>query len=179
MSKTTHKFKSKLSKKDSIKSLRTGSIVLLIVVFSPYLLFVYQYLPDTTTWETPFFTIKSGLFHSVVFLGHAFFSKLVPLILLFIWFIDSKSWWHHAIIVPISTYMFQLITVLNDSAEFFDTIEFAYSIPVTSVVLTLLYVIRNKLSIYIDAIAISEEIRDRENALDKRHAAYQEYLKYK
>ena len=179
MSRIHHKSKSKLSTRDSILSLRTGSIILLIVVFSPYLLFIYQYLPDTTTWETPLFTIKSGIFPSIVHLGHAFFSKLVPLILLLIWFIDSKSWWHHAIIVPISSYVFQIVSVLNDSAQYFDTIEFAYSIPVTSVVLTLLYLIRQKMGYYVSAIALSEEIREKEDSLDKRWENYQHYLKYK
>ena len=173
------KSRNRLSTKDSTLSLLTGSIVLVIIIISPYILYIYQYLPDTNTWETPLFTIKSGLFPSVVHLGHAFFSKFVPLILLFIWFIDSKSWWHHAIAVPISAYIFQIVSVINDSSQYFDTVEFAYSIPVTSVVLTILYVVRSKLGIYVSALHLQEEIQRKEEEFEQKQKKFQEYLKYK
>lgn len=172
------KSRNKLSTKDSTLSLRTGSIILLIIIVSPYLLYIYQYLPDTTTWKTPLFTINSGIFPSVVYLGHVFFSKLVPLILLFIWFIDSKSWWYHAIAVPISTYIFQLVSVINDSAEYFDQVEFAYSIPVTAIVLTILYLIRAKFGIYVSALQIQEEIKRKEEEFERKQALLVERRKY-
>ncbi|MDP2089373.1 MAG: hypothetical protein Q8J84_08225 [Flavobacteriaceae bacterium] len=142
-------------------------------------MYVYQYLPDATIWETPLFTIKSGTFYSMVFYGHAFFSKLVPLILLIIWFIDSKSWWFHAIAVPISTYIFQLVSVINDQAQYFDQVEFAYSIPVTAVVLTILYLIRSKMGVYVSALHLQEEIKLKEEELERKQKNFQEYLKYK
>lgn len=170
--------KNKLSKKQGTKSLLTGSIILVIIILSPYLLYVYQYLPDTTTWKTPLFTLKSGTFYSMVFYGHAFFSKLVPLILLFIWFIDSKSWWYHAIAVPISTYIFQLVSVINDSAEYFDQVEFAYSIPVTAVVLTVLYLIRSKFGVYVSALHLQEEIKRKEEEFERKQKEFLERRKY-
>lgn len=170
--------RNKLSRKDSTKSLLTGSIILVIIIVSPYLLYIYQYLPDTTTWETPLFTIKSGLFYSVFAYGHAIFSKIVPLILLFIWFIDSKSWWYHAIAVPISTYIFQLVSVINDSAEYFDQVEFAYSIPVSAIVLTILYLIRSKMGIYVSALQIQEEIKRKEEEFERKQALLAERRKY-
>ncbi|MDP3353148.1 MAG: hypothetical protein Q8S44_05345 [Flavobacteriaceae bacterium] len=170
--------KNKLSTKQNTLSLRTGSLILILIVVTPYLLYVYQYLPDTTTWETPFFTLKSGIFPSLVFYGHAFFSKLVPLILLFIWFIDSKSWWYHAIAVPISTYIFQLVSVINDQAQYFDQVEFAYSIPVTAIVLTILYLIRSKFGIYVSALHLQEEIRQKEEAFERKQKEFLERRKY-
>lgn len=170
--------KNKLSRKDSTLSLQMGSIILVIIIISPYLLYAYQYLPDTITWKTPLFTIKSGIFPSIVHLGHAIFSKLVPLILLLIWFIDSKSWWYHAIAVPISTYIFQLFSVINDSAEYFDQVEFAYSIPVTAIVLTILYLIRAKFGIYVSALQIQEEIKRKEEEFERKQALLAERRKY-
>lgn len=170
--------KNKLSRKDSGLSLRTGSIILLTIIVSPYLLYIYQYFPDTTTWETPIFTFKSGAFPNLVYFGHAFFSKLVPLILLFIWFIDSKSWWYHAIAVPISTYIFQLVSVFNDGAQYVDEVEFAYSIPVTAIVLTILYLIRAKFGIYVSALQIQEEIKRKEEEFERKQALLAERRKY-
>lgn len=170
--------RNKLSRKDSTKSLLTGSIILVIIILSPYLLYIYQYLPNTTTWETPFFTVKSGLFYSVFAFGHAIFSKIVPLILLFIWFIDSKSWWFHAIAVPISAYIFQLVSVINDSAEYFDQVEFAYSIPVSAIVLTILYLIRAKFGIYVSALHLQEEMIRKEEEFERKQQLFAERRKY-
>jgi hypothetical protein len=172
------KSKNKLSTKDSTLSLQTGSIILVLIIITPYLLYVYQYLPDTTAWKTPFFTIKSGIFPSVVYLGHVFFSKLVPLILLFIWFIDSKSWWFHAIAVPISVYIFQLVSVINDGAQYFDQIEFAYSIPVTAIVLTILYLIRSKFGVFVSALHLQDEIKQKEEAFERKQKEFLERRKY-
>jgi len=172
------KSRNKLSTKDSTLSLRTGSIILLIIIVSPYLLYIYQYLPDSTTWKTPLFTIKSGLFYSVFAYGHAIFSKIVPLILLFIWFIDSKSWWYHAIAVPISTYIFQTISILNDSVQYYDEIEFAYSIPISAIVLTILYLVRSKMGIFVSALHIQEEIKRKEEEFERKQALLAERRKY-
>ncbi len=170
--------RNKQSIKDSTKSLLTGSIILLIIIFSPYLLYLYQYLPEKEIWETPFFTLKSGVFLNMIYFGHAFFSKFVPLVLLFIWFIDSKSWWFHAIAVPISVYLFQLISVINDGAQYFDQVEFAYSIPVTGVVLTLLYLIRSKMGIYVSALHIQESIKRKEEEFERKQQKLAEQRKY-
>lgn len=170
--------KSKLSRNQNGLSLQTGSLILILIIISPYLLYVYQYFPDTETWETPIFTFKSGVFPSLFVFMHAVFSKLVPLILLFIWFIDSKSWWFHAIAVPISTYMFQLISVLNDGAQYVDEVEFAYSIPVTAIVLTLLYLIRSKLGIYVSALHLQEEIKLKEEEFERKQQLLAERRKY-
>ncbi|MBS3992465.1 MAG: hypothetical protein KGZ87_01970 [Bacteroidetes bacterium] len=170
--------RNKQSIKDSTLSLRTGSIILVLIIISPYLLYIYQYLPDTTTWETPLFKLDSGIFPSIVHLGHAFFSKFVPLVLLFIWFIDSKSWWFHAIAVPISVYLFQLISVINDGAQYFDQVEFAYSIPVTGIVLTLLYLIRSKMGVYVSALHIQESIKRKEEEFERKQQKLAEQRKY-
>jgi hypothetical protein len=141
-------------------------------------LYIYQYFPDTKTFETPLFTLKSGLFYSVFAYIHALFSKVVPLILLSIWFIDSKSWWFHAIAVPISTYIFQLVAIVNDGAQYFDQMEFAYSIPVTTVVLTILYLIRSKMGIYVSALQIQEDMQRKEEEFEIKQKKLAEQRKY-
>ncbi|WP_235855809.1 hypothetical protein [Flagellimonas aequoris] len=73
-------------------------------------------------------------------------SKVVPLLLLVIWFVTSKNWWYHAILIPISMYSFQLYTVLNYSnSNRIDENEILYVIAVTMVVIPVVYFIRIKL----------------------------------
>ena len=85
-------------------------------------------------------------------------NKFVPLFLLFIWFITNKHWWVHALIIPISVYLFQLLSIINDSEKLVDDVEFIYTIPFTVGVLVILYYLRNKLSIYIQAVDLKKEM---------------------
>jgi len=86
------------------------------------------------------------------------FGKLVPLMLFFIWFITNKNWWYHAIIIPISVYMFQLISIINDSILLYDDMEFIYTVPITTIVVTILYFIRSQLVVYLEAMDLKKEM---------------------
>ena len=78
--------------------------------------------------------------------------------LLFIWFITNKNWWVHALIIPISVYLFQLIAVINDSELYMDEVELIYTVPFLVVILVILYFIRSKISIYIQAVDLKKEM---------------------
>lgn len=140
-------------------SLLVGSIIILLIIFSPYLLFFYKSIPaEQENLETFFGIIKGGRYGNVQTLVYYFFTKFVPLLLLFIWFVTNKNWWVHAIIIPISVYLFQLISIINDSEEFMDEVEFIYVVPITAIVMVILYFIRSKMSIYIQAIDLKMEM---------------------
>jgi hypothetical protein len=140
-------------------SLFTGSIILLLIIAAPYLLFLYRSIPvGSVNWDTWLGTIKGGRYEDATLIVYYFFAKFVPLLLLFIWFITNKHWWVHAIIIPISVYLFQLIAVINDSEEFMDEVEFIYAVPITVVVIVILYFIRSKMSIYIQAMDLKKEM---------------------
>ena len=64
-------------------------------------------------------------------------------------YVTNKNWWAPSILVPITVYLFQLIFVVNDNAEFFDELEFIYTTPILILVLTILYFIKTKIDIYI------------------------------
>lgn len=89
-----------------------------------------------------------------------FTSKFVPLFLFFIWFITCKHWWVHVLIIPISIYLFQLISVVNDTVLYVDEIEFIYTVPIATIIMALLYFLRSKLSIYIQAVDLKKEMDD-------------------
>jgi len=140
-------------------SLVTGSIIILLIISTPYLLYIYNSVPqDTDLLDTIFGNIKKGQYPSVQVYIFYFFQKFVPLLLLIIWFLTNKHWWVHAIIIPISMYLFQLISIINDSEQYIDEVEFIYSVPITVIIMVILYFIRSKMSIYITAIDLKKEM---------------------
>ncbi|PKP40681.1 MAG: hypothetical protein CVT95_13280 [Bacteroidetes bacterium HGW-Bacteroidetes-12] len=142
-------------------SLLIGSLMAVLIVTTPYLLYFYQSIPpDIENWDTLFGVIKSGYYPSVGLYIYYFSSKFVPLILLFIWFITNKHWWVHALIIPITVYLFQLIAVINDSELYMDEVEFIYTVPFLVVIFVILYFVRSKLSIYIQAVDLKREMDD-------------------
>jgi hypothetical protein len=140
-------------------SLFIGSLMAILIVSTPYLLYFYQSLPkDLENWDTIFGVIKGGYYDTVSTYIYYFFSKFVPLMLLFIWFITNKQWWVHALIIPISVYLFQLIAVINDSEFYMDEVEFIYTVPFLVLILVILYFVRSKISIYIQAVDLKKEM---------------------
>ena len=140
-------------------SLFISSLIAILIIFTPYLLYFYQNIPDDSlNIDTVFGTIKNGYYQTVQIYIYTLFSKFVPLLLLFIWFITNKTWWVHALIIPISVYLFQLIAVINDSELYMDEVEFIYTVPFLVVILVILYFIRSKISIYIQAVDLKKEM---------------------
>ncbi|WP_372792970.1 hypothetical protein [Lutibacter sp.] len=142
-------------------SLWTGSIILLIVIITPYLLYIHQSIPDSIeNYETIFGVIKGGHYIRVQTYIYFLLSKFVPLLLLTIWFLTNKHWWVHAIIIPISVYLFQLFSVINDSEKYADEVDFIYTVPITAIVVVILYFLRSKLAIYIQAVDLKKEMEE-------------------
>ncbi len=140
-------------------SLWTGSFIILIIIFTPYLLYIHQNIPASSeNYETIFGVIKGGLFKYVQTYIYFLLSKFVPLLLLIIWFLTNKHWWVHAIIIPISVYLFQLISVINDGEQYADEIDFIYTVPIAVIVVVILYFLRSKLAIYILAVDLKKEM---------------------
>ncbi|KUO69286.1 MAG: hypothetical protein APF83_04485 [Lutibacter sp. BRH_c52] len=140
-------------------SLLLSSLLALLIVSTPYLLYFYQNLPaDSENWETIFGSIKGGYFGSAKMFIYYFCSKFVPLMLLFIWFITNRQWWVHSLIIPITVYLFQLISVINDSEGYIDEVEFIYTVPFLVLILVILYFVRSKISIYIQAVDLKKEM---------------------
>ena len=140
-------------------SLYIGSIITLVIVAIPYLLYLSQGIPgDIETMDTVFGTVRGGYYGSVQGYVYWFFEKLVPLSLLILWFITNRNWWVHAIIIPITVYLFQLISVMNDSVAYVDEVEFIYTVPIAVVIMVILYFIRSKMSIYLQAMDLKREM---------------------
>lgn len=148
-------------KNERKKSLLTGSIIAFLIAAIPYLLFVNQNIPkEISKIDFFFIEINSGYYKNLYTYTYWFTSKFVPLFLFFIWFITCKHWWVHVLIIPISIYLFQLISVVNDTVLYVDEIEFIYTVPIATIIMALLYFLRSKLSVYIQAVDLKKEMDD-------------------
>ena len=140
-------------------SLWIGSIIILLIITIPYLLYIHQKIPDKLeNIDTFLGVIKGGYYKRVQTYIYMFLSKFVPLSLLIIWFVTNKHWWVHALIIPMSVYLFQLISVINDSENYVDEVDFIYTVPITAIIFVILYFIRSKLAIYIGAVDLKREM---------------------
>jgi len=142
------------------KSLLIGSIIILLIMLAPYLLYIHRGIPaDVQDYESIFGTISGGENYEFAQLYIYFLlAKFVPLFLLIIWFITNKQWWVHGLIIPISVYLFQFIVVLNDSEQYMMEVEFIYTVPITVIVMVILYFVRSKMAIYIQAVDLKKEM---------------------
>ena len=141
------------------KSLFLGSFIILLIISTPYLLYLYRAIPyELETYETFLGTLESGYYFDVQNYVYTFFGKFVPFLLLMIWFVTNKHWWVHALIIPITVYLFQIIAVINDSEFYVDEVEFIYTVPIVVIVMVILYFLRTKMSVYIQAVDLKKEM---------------------
>lgn len=124
------------------KGLIIGSLVATFIAATPYLFYTYRSVPDVKVWNTSLFTIESTYYGDVNTLIWAIMVKIIPLLLLFLWFFTCRHWWYHALLVPIAMYVWQLFGVLNDETSSIDELGLIYLLPVMAIVIPSIYLIR-------------------------------------
>ncbi len=142
------------------KSLLTGSIIAAFIAATPYFFYLYEGFPDVKIWETSFFGLEiryeSGFYESINVVGWMLFSKLIPLLLLLVWFFTCKHWWYHSLLVPICMYIFQIYSLFNEDTFYKDSIEIYYLAPLILIAFIFLYTIRMKIFDRIHGIDLTE-----------------------
>lgn len=158
--------KSFFKNKSKKKSLYIESAVAFLICLSPFLLYLHTFIPENiTSFHTFFGVIKDSQFGSVQVFIFMIFNKFVPLFLLILLYITNKNWWSNIILIPIATYLFQLVSILLSSESFIDEVEFIYVIPIMVIILVPLYYIRKNLGIYLNAIDLKKEM---EKVIEKK-----------
>lgn len=151
--------KSKFQQIDK-KSLVLGSIIATILAITPYLFTLYDSVPNTKVWDTFFGTYNSGYFQSANTAMWIITGKAVPLFLMFLWFFTNRHWWYHALLVPIAMYIYQIISVFYDDV-YLDKFQLMYMIPIMSIVIPSIYLIRARIFNRINEVTKSmEELED-------------------
>lgn len=123
------------------KLLLEGLLALLIAL-TPIIFYAYNYVPAGTQ---EFFTLTPNGFPDVPTALHAYFSTLIPMLLLLAWFISCKHWWYPVLLIPLSMYSFQVYNVFRHGADNTDENEILYIAAIATVVVPIVYFIRVKL----------------------------------
>lgn len=137
------KLESQLTDKKKLdKSLIIGSIIATFIAITPFLFSLYENVPSKQTWETFLFTYTSRGYQDVSIVAWTLTGKLIPLLLLLIWFFTCRHWWYHAILVPILMYSWQIIGLFKEDLSYVDELQLIYLLPVMAVVIPSIYLIR-------------------------------------
>ncbi|MFD2606803.1 hypothetical protein ACFSSG_14960 [Euzebyella marina] len=122
-------------------------VIALIITVSPIIFYSYKYLPfnEDETWSFLGMHFTDNGYGEISMAFYFYLSKIIPLVLLIIWFSTCKRWWYHAILIPIAMYSFQLYSVLVEDIKKIDENEIMYLLGVCMVVIPIVYFIRIKL----------------------------------
>ncbi|WP_235841582.1 hypothetical protein [Confluentibacter sediminis] len=154
------KLKSKFHQQDR-KSLILGSIIATLIAITPYLFYLYESVPVKKTWNTFLFTYNSGFYQDANASMWVLTSKIVPLLLLIIWFFTCRHWWYHSLLVPISMYSYQIFITIGSDFEYIDSNQLIYLIPIMAIIVPSIYLIRAKIFNEINTVSKTmEELED-------------------
>jgi hypothetical protein len=113
-----------------------------LVASTPFLFYSYEFVPDEVVWDNFLFKYTSYYFESAKMGIWMILGKVVPLLLLIIWFFTCKHWWYHAIIVPIAMYAYQLAGAIAEDSRHFDEFKLIYLVPLMAIIIPSIYLIR-------------------------------------
>lgn len=136
------------SKNGAKKKIIIETIIVFLIAITPFLFKIYDYLPDNNPEDTVSFlgfTIGSNGFNNVSAYVWFLTGKIIPMYLLIFWFLTSKDWWYHILLIPILMYAFQLFELLYSEDDVIDTENIWWLLPVCMVVIPIVYLIRIKL----------------------------------
>lgn len=124
------------------KRLVMGSIIATVIASIPFLFYLHESVPETQVWDTFLFTFESHFYENANTAMWLITQKVIPLLILFIWFFTCKHWWYHAILVPIAMYMFQFVSFFAVETDVMDEFELIYLVPVMAIIIPSIYLIR-------------------------------------
>lgn len=127
------------------KSLIVGSFIATFIALTPYFSYLYESVPVAQYWDTFLFTYDAGAWEDANYAMWILTSKLLPLLLLFIWFFTCRHWWYHALLVPIAMYIYQIFGFFNVSVKFFDEFQLLHLVPIMAIVIPSIYLIRARM----------------------------------
>ncbi|MFD1061767.1 hypothetical protein ACFQ1Q_00815 [Winogradskyella litorisediminis] len=135
----------KTDKQRLSRSAIIGSVLATIIASSPLLYSLHESVPKTEVWDTFLFTYRSGFWQDSQYAMWVFTGKVLPLILLFIWFFTNRHWWYHVLLVPITMYVFQIVNTYRGDVLYIDENQLLHLLPILVVIVPSIYLIRAKI----------------------------------
>lgn len=127
------------------KTIFLGSLTATIIGITPYLFYMYESVPETKIWDTFLFTYNSTVYGDIHMVAWTLCGKLIPLLLLTIWFVSCRHWWHHAILIPMIMYIYQIAGFISSDTGFFDEFQLMHLVPVMAIIIPSIYLVRARL----------------------------------
>ncbi|OMP30697.1 hypothetical protein [Mangrovimonas xylaniphaga] len=127
------------------KKLVLGSIIATIIAATPFFYTLYEGVPSVKVWNTFLFTYDSKLWEDANYAMWVITGKVVPLILLLIWFFTCRHWWYHTLLVPILMYPIQIIKTIEGDTRYIDEVQWIYMLPIMAIVIPSIYLIRARM----------------------------------
>jgi len=155
--------KSKSHQQDNRKIIISGSIIATFIALTPYLFYIYESVPDQQVWDTFFYKFNSVVYENVQIVVWTITGKLIPLLLLFIWFFTCRHWWYHALLVPIMMYSYQLIHFALNNTYYFDEFNLIHMLPFMAIIIPSIYLVRAR--IFNRLNTVDKTIQDLEDEL--------------
>lgn len=135
----------RVQQKKAKKRFLLESIAIILIIGSPFIFKIHEYIPEQSSINFLGFEITSNGFQNVSVYIWFLLGKILPLYLLMIWFLTCKHWWYHILLIPICMYAFQIFEVMYSEDKFIDTENVLWLLPVCMVVIPFVYFIRLKL----------------------------------
>jgi len=137
----------KVKKRKAKKKIFLESILVFFIAVAPFIYKIYEFLPYDADGNASILGLSFGNNGFPDTQTYLWFltSKIVPLYLLIFWFLTSRDWWYHIIIIPIAMFAFQLFEVFFDSDSYVDTDNIWWLIPICMITIPFVYFIRIKL----------------------------------
>lgn len=122
-----------------------GTFIGTFIAATPLLYSLHESVPTDKVWNTFLFTYESGAWLDSQYAMWVYTGKIVPLLLLTIWFFTCRHWWYHALLVPIVMYVFQIVTTFNVEAQNIDEGQIIVLLPIMAIIIPSIYLIRAKM----------------------------------
>lgn len=127
------------------KKIFLGSLTAVLLAVSPYLFYLYEGVPKEKVWNTFLFTYESGFYENANTAMWILTGKAIPLFFLLIWFFTCRHWWYHTLLVPITMFIYQIISFFYDETAQVDELQLIYLVPVMAIIIPSIYLIRAKM----------------------------------
>ncbi|MEJ1221991.1 hypothetical protein [Sediminicola sp. 1XM1-17] len=131
----------------------------LILVSIPVLYILSRFIPiGVKSYSFGWFSIHDHGFADINYFIIYIRTKIFALLPLMIWFISSRTWWRHAILIPIILFTYQIWEILNLTSNQVDQYELLKAAPAILFIVALVLYISNRIKYQYKMIDIYQDI---------------------